>query len=168
MSQRLGALSSSGCFDLGSSSKGSEDDRCGRSIRCRTSSKGNLNREELGFFQVNVPVLRDMIIDMERIADRLRVEIEAEESGVGAGAGSDEFALRAEFRQALAKERDAANQLRSRLTGENVADIRNLDAVRERVERAQQQVDKVLRELETVVSNEAGTCGACHGRASPA
>ena len=118
--------------------------------------KGNLNREELGFFQVNVPVLRDMIIDMERIADRLKVEIEAEESGVGAGAGSDEFALRAEFRQALAKERDAANQLRSRLTGENVADIRNLDAVRERVGRAQQQVDKVLRELETVVSNEAG------------
>ena len=59
---------------------------------------------------MNVPVLRDMIIDMERIADRLRVEIEAEESGVGAGAGSDEFALRAEFRQALAKERDAANR----------------------------------------------------------
>jgi hypothetical protein len=118
--------------------------------------KGNLSLEELGFFQVNVPVIRDMIVDMERIATRLKSEIESEESGVGAGAGSDEFALRAEFRQALAKERDAATQLRSRLTGESLTDIRSLDAVRQRVGRAQSQVDKVLRELESVVANEAG------------
>jgi len=119
--------------------------------------KGNLSREELGFFQVNVPVIRDMIVDMERIAARLKSEIESEESGVGAGAGSDEFALRAEFRQALMKERAAATQLRSRLSGESLTDIRSLDAVRQRVGRAQDQVDKVLRELEAVVANEAGS-----------
>ena len=104
-----------------------------------------------------MPVIRDMIVDMERIATRLKSEIEGEESGVGAGAGSDEFALRAEFRQALAKERNAAIQLRSRLTGESLTDIRSLDAVRQRVGRAQSKVDKVLRELEAVVANEAGS-----------
>jgi tetratricopeptide (TPR) repeat protein len=119
--------------------------------------KGNLNLEELGFFQVNVPVIRDMIVDMGRIASRLKTSIETEEAGVGAGAGSDEFALRARYRNALQKERQAATSLRSRLTGENAADARRVDAVRGRVLRSQSQLDSVLRELEAVVSSEAGS-----------
>jgi tetratricopeptide (TPR) repeat protein/ABC-type phosphate transport system auxiliary subunit len=119
--------------------------------------KGNLNREELGFFQINVPVIRDMIVDMERIAGRLKSEIENEESGIGAGAGSEEFALRAEFRRALEAERSASSLLRGKLTGENASDARRVEAIRGRVVGSQNQLDQVLRELETIVASEAGS-----------
>jgi tetratricopeptide (TPR) repeat protein len=119
--------------------------------------KGNLNTEELGFFQINVPVIRDMIIDMERIAQRLKLGIENEESGIGAGAGSEEFALRAEFRQALAAERSASSLLRGKLTGENASDARRVEAIRSRVTGSQNQLDQVLRELESIVASEAGS-----------
>jgi tetratricopeptide (TPR) repeat protein len=107
---------------------------------------GDLNAEELGFFQINVPVMRDLIIDMEALAKRLDQDLQKTGGnlGLGVATGSRDMKIRAAYRQALAEDRKITITLRSQLSGDGA-----------RLGDSQARIETYRSELEQVVSLKA-------------
>jgi tetratricopeptide (TPR) repeat protein len=118
---------------------------------------GDLNAEELGFFQINVPVMRDLIVDMESLAASLDQDLQklGGNLGLGVAAGSRDMKIRLAYREALAEERKITAGLRTQLTGEGARLGEQIDRVRKRLASSQDKIERYRSELERVVSLKA-------------
>ena len=109
----------------------------------RTS--GALTKEEADFFQLEVPVMREIITELEKESSNLARSTERRKDAMGLGvdSNSDDARIRAQYLESLNKERQLMASLQLQVPSEGRAILEQIDSTRSRLVKSEEQLDEL-------------------------
>ncbi|MEC7751149.1 MAG: tetratricopeptide repeat protein [Myxococcota bacterium] len=121
----------------------------------RTS--GALTKEEADFFQLEVPVMREIITELEKESSNLTRSTERRKDAMGLGvdSNSDDARIRAQYLESLNKERQLMASLRLQVPSEGRAILEQIDSTRSRLVKSEEQLTNFQMQLDKTVTLEA-------------
>jgi len=118
---------------------------------------GSLTKVEADFFQLEVPVMREIITELEKESVNLTraTERRKDAMGLGVDSNSEDSRIRAQYLDTLNKERRLMAALRLKVPAEGQALLEQIDSTRSRLLTSEEQLAGFQRQLDKTVTLEA-------------